>query len=93
MTAVSSAISGTEASGTATASIDIPDGPSTLAAEISYTVTVAMGENLSRYTDGVMVASVRLTEDAINGAQTTLITVDGKEHVISSALNSLRTAS
>ena len=92
VTAVSSAISGTEASGTATASIDIPSGPSTLAAEISYTVTVAMGEDLSRYTDGVMVASVRLTEDAINGAQTTLITVDGKEHVISSALNSLRTA-
>ena len=93
ITAISSAIAGTEASATASASVNLPDGPSTFAAEVSYTVTVAMGESLSRYTDGVMVASVRLSHDAINGALTTLVTVEGKEVTLPSNMPMLSNAS
>lgn len=89
ITAISGAISGTEASATASATVNLPDGPSTLAAEVSYTVTVAMGEDLSRYTGGIMVASVRLSHDAINGAQTTLITIEGKEITLPSSMEIL----
>jgi len=81
--AVSGAIAGTLASGTASTTIDLPDGPSTMAAEVSYTVVAdnANAEDYSRYADGEPVERIILR--AGMGQQmastTTFVTESGKE--------------
>ena len=83
-TATSGAIAGTVASGTASTSIDVPDGPSTLAAELSFTVVAdaVNYEDYSRYADGQPVERIILRAGV--GPQmastTTFVTKSGKEY-------------
>ena len=58
---LSDALDGTEASGTASANIDLPDGPSILSAQVSFTVTASLGQDLSRFAQGEQVERVVLS--------------------------------
>ncbi len=77
---ISDAIDGTEASGSATASINLPDGPSILSAQVSFTVTASLGQDLSRFARGEPVERVILAANMAGDAITTLITQSGKEY-------------
>ena len=74
-------------SATASASIALPDGPSTLQATVTYNIVVAMGEALSVYAQGERVEKIMLAA-TLGGKESTvtLITVSGKEFVIPAAV-------
>jgi len=80
-TVVSGALTGSEDNATASASVDLPDGPSVLSAEVSFTVTVAMQEQLAPFANGEQIAQVKLSVDPERGPLTTLITAAGEEFV------------
>ena len=77
----STAIAGTQAAGTATATIDIPDGPSVLQASVSYTVPLASLESeiYSRFAGGEPVKEVTVATALNGGSTTTFTTISGKE--------------
>jgi hypothetical protein len=77
--AVSPAITGTNASGTASVSISLPQGPSTLQAMTTYTVVVAMGEALSQYAQNERVEKVQIIASLGGAGYAKLITISGKE--------------
>ena len=79
---VSAAITGAEAAGVTSVSVDLPDGPSVLSAEVSFTVTVAMREQFdySRFAKGEPVERIRLSIDPALGSLTTLMTAIGNEY-------------
>lgn len=77
--AVSPAITGTNASGTASVSVSLPQGPSTLQAMTTYTVVVAMGEALSQYAQNERVEKVQIIASLGSAGFAKLITVSGKE--------------
>lgn len=79
---VSTAITGAQSTGVASVSVDLPDGPSVLSAEVSFTVPVAMEKqsDLSRFTQGEPVKHIRLSANPSKGSFTTLVTVTGKEY-------------
>lgn len=77
---LSPAISGSTASGTASVTVTLPQGPSTLQATTTYTVVLAMGEALSRYAQNERVEKVRLTVAMAGEPRARLITVSGKEY-------------
>lgn len=77
--AVSPAITGTNASGTASVSVSLPQGPSTLQAMTTYTVVVAMGEALSHYAQNERVEKVQIVASLGGAGFAKLITVSGKE--------------
>lgn len=81
---ISDAIDGTEASGSASASIDLPDGPSILSAQVSFTVTASLGQDLSRFAQGERVERVILAANLSGNSMTTLITESGKEYALPS---------
>ncbi|MGH8553272.1 MAG: hypothetical protein ACRERS_08255, partial [Methylococcales bacterium] len=83
---ISNAISGTEASGSASADVNIPTGPSILAATVSFTVLASTGQDLSRYAQGEPVERVRLSTNPATGSTTTLITGSGREFSVPSNL-------
>lgn len=92
---VSTALAGTPQAATASASINLPAGASTLQATITYTVVVAMGEALSRFAQGERVERVTLMA-SLDGrpSRTVLITASGREFEASpDALATLRLAS
>lgn len=77
--ALSPAITGSNASGNTSVSINLPQGPSTLQAITSYTVTVAMGENLSRFAQNERVEKVEIIAGTSKTDSTArLITISGK---------------
>ncbi len=80
---ISNAISGSEASGTADTSINLPSGPSVLAAQVSFTVSASLGNDLSRFAKGEQVEHVRVAA-TLQGQSTTLITVAGNEYIVPS---------
>jgi len=80
-TVVSGALTGSEDNATASVSVDLPDGPSVLSAEVSFTVTVAMQEQLAPFANGEQIAQVTLSVDPERGPLTTLITAAGEEFV------------
>jgi hypothetical protein len=82
ITATSSPLAGSVGSSTATASINIPQGISTLTASGSYTITVAMGEMLRQYAGDERVAKVTLTATYGGASTAKLITVSGKEYEV-----------
>lgn len=92
---VSTALAGTPQAATASASINLPAGASTLQATITYTVVVAMGEALSRFAQGERVERVTLMASLDGRAsRTLLITASGREFEASpEALATLRLAS
>lgn len=82
--ALSPAIAGSAASGTASVQVNLPQGPSVLQAATTYTVVVAMGEALSRFAQNERVEKVQLfaTLGARDAGQAKLITVSGKEYMV-----------
>ena len=81
--ALSPAIAGTAAAGTASVQVTLPQGPSVLQATTTYTVVVAMGEALSRFAQNERVEKVQLIATFGGGeSQAKLITVSGKEYLV-----------
>lgn len=79
-TATSTPVGGTEESGTATASINIPVGNSTLSAQVSFTVTASIGDDMSRFAQGERVKRITLASNIDGSSETVLTTVSGKEY-------------
>ncbi len=79
VTAVSPAITGTTASGSASVSVSLPSGPSTLLAQTSYTITVAMGQALSYFAQGEQVERIAVSSAPGQSVRYSLVTVSGKE--------------
>jgi len=77
-TVTSAPLAGTVGAASASASIDIPSGPSTLIARTSYTITVAMGESLSRFANNERVERIEISATYGGPSQAKLITVSGK---------------
>ena len=83
VTAVSTALTGSTAAATASASVSLPVGVSTLQASITYTVIVALGESLSRFAGNERVDRITVTAGLDGRFTTKLITVSGREFVAS----------
>lgn len=85
--ALSPAITGSNASGNTSVSISLPQGPSTLQAITSYTVTVAMGESLSRFAQNERVEKVEIIA-GVGSVESTarLITVTGKSFEVPTSI-------
>jgi hypothetical protein len=81
---VSDALSGDTALSTAEAQIDLPQGPSTLLASITYTLVADLGAKLERFT-GEAIKSVRLEASLAGNTRCVLLTEGGREVVISPA--------
>lgn len=79
---LSAAIAGTTAAGTASISVNLPQGPSTLQATTTYTVVVAMGDALSVFAQNERVEKVQLIATLGGPGQAKLITVSGKEFMV-----------
>ena len=77
--ATSTALVGDTNSATANASINLPAGPSTLSATVTYTIVVALGQELSKFAQGERVEKVRLSAVLNGPSKVTLITISGKE--------------
>lgn len=84
--AVSDALDGTESSSTATASVDLPDGPSTLMASVGFTVTDTQSKQLSYYTEGEPVDRIELASSVTGEKRTVLITESGREVAVPAGL-------
>jgi len=80
ITAVSSAIVGTEANGTADASVALPSGHSVLSATVSFTVTASLGDAMKHFAHGERVQRVVSVAGLGQGSRTTFVTVSGKQH-------------
>lgn len=85
-------LSGSFENSTTTASITIPNGPSVLMAQVSYTLTVAMGEALSTYAMGERVERVMLSAALGGDSKITLITVSGRQFDVPPAVLSMISA-
>lgn len=86
ITAVSPALTGSTDSATASVSVNLPSGPSTLEATTTYTIVVAMGEALSQYARGERVEKITLASTLGGTSRVTLITVSGKEYDVPAAV-------
>jgi hypothetical protein len=75
----SSVLAGSTASATATAQVTLPSGPSTLQAQLSYTLVASLGDALRHYAGNERVARVELTAALGGTSRVKLITVTGKE--------------
>lgn len=75
--ALSPAISGTTESGSTSVQVTLPQGPSVLQATTSFTVTVAMGDSLSRFANNERVERVELVATLGGENAAKLITVSG----------------
>lgn len=74
------ALTGSLASATTSAAINIPQGVSALMASTSYSVTVAMGDALSRFANNERVEKITLSATLGGKSTATLVTVSGKEY-------------
>lgn len=75
---LSPAITGSTAAGTASVTVTLPAGPSTLQATTTYTVVVAGDIDLSRFAQNEAVEKVEVTVPMVGAAQARLITRTGK---------------
>ena len=84
---LSPAITGSNASGNTSVSVNLPQGPSTLQAITSYTVTVAMGESLSRFAQNERVEKVEIIAGLkASDSKARLITVSGKSYEVPTSI-------
>jgi len=83
---ITNALDGTVAQSSASAQIDIPGGPNTLLASVSFTVTEAQSMAFQGATDGEPVREVRLLASLTGASQTVLVTASGREIVMPGAL-------
>jgi hypothetical protein len=65
---------------TASASVTLPAGPSVFLATVTYVVTAALGESLSRFAANERVDRVRVSAGLGGAGVATLITVSGREY-------------
>jgi hypothetical protein len=81
-TAISSAVSGSEALGTASAEISLPNGNATLFAHTTFTVQLALNDqaNYIQYAQGEKVEKLRFDIDTDGQSETTFITLSGNEY-------------
>jgi len=82
---LSPAIAGTTAAGTATVSVTLPSGPSTLQATTTYTVVVAGTLDLSRFAQNEKVEKVEVTVSMNGTAKARLLTASGNAYDVSYA--------
>lgn len=91
VTATSTPLAGTQASSTATASITLPQGPGTLLATVSFSVTATQTTTtMLDITGGEQVARVEISAGINGGGKTRLITVSGKRFDIPAGQLALR---
>lgn len=74
----SNALTGTTAISTATASVSLPVGPSTMLATAVFPITETQSQVLSKFTNGERVAQVELSTGENGVPMTRLVTVSGK---------------
>lgn len=79
---VSSPLTGSIESASATVDIDVPPGPSTLFATTSYTISVALGDSLSTFAQGERVEKIELAASLHGAPSATLITRSGKRYTV-----------
>ena len=79
VTAVSPAITGTTTLGNASVPVSLPSGPSTLLAQTTYTITVAMGQALSMFAQNEQGERIAIKAAPGKANQYFLVTVSGKE--------------
>ena len=79
VTAVSPAITGTTTLGNASVPVSLPSGPSTLLAQTTYPITVAMGQALSMFAQNEQVERIAIKAIPGKANQYFLVTVSGKE--------------
>jgi len=79
ISALTGALDGTLESSTATTAIEIPDGPNTLQASVSFTVPESQARAFSALTDGETVREVRLVAGMQGESRTVLVTESGRE--------------
>ena len=77
--ALSTALTGSTANATASASITLPTGPSTLQATVTYTIVAMLGDSLSRFALNERVEKIMLSATPGGASRATLITVSGKQ--------------
>ncbi len=80
--ALSPAITGTQASGSASVNVSLPQGASVLQGIVSYTITVAQGEALSRFARNERVESIELVASPGRETVVQLVTVSGQRHIV-----------
>jgi hypothetical protein len=86
ISAISPALTGTTENATASVSVSLPSGPSTLEATTTYTIVAALGQDLGvRFADGERVESIELAASLSGPSTVTLITVTGKRYTVPSA--------
>lgn len=78
--AITPAIAGTAAAGTASVSVVLPSGPSTLQATTTYTVVVAGELDLSRFAQNEPVDKVEVTVSLHGETRTRVLTTSGKAY-------------
>ncbi|MDZ4314604.1 MAG: hypothetical protein U0989_07545, partial [Azonexus sp.] len=78
---VTTALDGSQAQSSASAQISIPDGPNTLLASGSFTVTEAQSVAFQGVTDGEPVREIRLLASVGEASRTVLVTASGREIV------------
>ncbi len=82
----STALSGTVENATASATVSLPSGPSTLSATTSYSITTAAGDALSMFAQGERVKRVELAASTGTPSMVTLVTVSGKKFTMPSVV-------
>ena len=78
--AVSPPTSGTTTSATASVSVNLPLGPSTMQAQTTFTVIAALGDLLRNFAGNERVEKITLSATLGGKSKATLITVSGKEY-------------
>lgn len=80
--ATGSALSGSETLSTSAVEVSLPAGPSVLQAQVSYSVSLALGERLAPLAGGRTVREIRLIAGLEGEGQAVLVTTDGREIAI-----------
>ncbi|AIY41390.1 PE family protein [Collimonas arenae] len=83
--ALSPAISGSTGTGSATVSVTLPAGPSTLQATTTYTIVVAGTIDLSRFAQNEAVEKVEVTVSMVGETKARLLTANGNIYPVSYA--------
>ena len=78
--AVSPPTTGTTTSATASVSVNLPLGPSTMQAQTTFTVIAALGDLLRNFAGNERVEKITLSATLGGKSKATLITVSGKEY-------------
>lgn len=80
VTVVSTALDGDIAASTASATVTLPTGPSTLLATVTYTIVASAGDALSTYAQGERVTAIELAAAPGQPSSAWLLTASGKRH-------------